>query len=94
MNCPAEVHLDDANPVAAEGEDFSVSSPAATGLRHFVGHDHFVTGLDDPKEVELLTLPCAWPAAIKVAHAILSNIERAGKRELVGEGPLDQVAIA
>jgi hypothetical protein len=94
MNGPAKVHLDDPNLVAAKGEDFGISAPAATTIHHFVGHDHFVIGLDDPNEVELLALPGAWPAAIKVAHAVQSDIERAGKRELVGEGPLNQLAIA
>jgi len=94
MKGPAKVHLYDPNLVAREGEDFGVSSPAATNICHLIGHDHFVARLDDPNEVEVLALSGAWPAAIKVARAIQSNIEWAGKRELVGEGPLDHVAIA
>jgi hypothetical protein len=94
INGPAKVHLDGANLVAAERENFGVSSPAATSLRRFVGHNHFVTGLNDPKEVELLALPCTWPAAVEITHAIQSDVERAGECELVGEDALDQAAIA
>jgi len=91
---PAKIHLDDPNLVARKGEDFGVTSPAAINICHLIRHDQFIARLDDPNEVELLALPRAWPAAIKVTRAIQSNIERAGKRELAGEGPLDQVAIA
>ena len=95
MKGPSKVHFDGTNSVAAKGKKFGVSSPVATtNIRHFVSHDHFVTGLDGPNEVELLALPSAWPAAIEVARAIKSDIEWAGKRELVGEGALDHLAIA
>ncbi len=75
-------------------EDFSVPSSAAITFRHFVSHNHVVTGLDYPHKLEPLALSCGWPAALEVARPIQADIQRTGEGKGVGEGPLDQTAIA
>src|SRR5436190_14583709 len=91
---PAEVHLRAADPVALEGQDLRVAEAAAVGPRALVGHEHLVSDLDEPFEIERRDHLGVRPAALEVARAIDAHVGWAVEGEVVAQAPLDELAIS
>jgi hypothetical protein len=92
---PAKIHFDCSNLIACKTEYFRISSaPARSGVREFVRHDHFITGLDDSNKAEFSALSGPRPAAVKVAFAAQTGVKRAGEREVIRESPFNQASVS
>jgi hypothetical protein len=94
VEIPAEVDLGLADLVAVKRENLGVAKSAPVGLRALVRHDHLVTGLNEPLELEGLDLFGVRPAALEVLRTVDAHVSRAVEREVVGQKLLDHATVA
>src|ERR1700751_4899721 len=94
LEIPAEVHLSPGDAIVVKREDLGIPPSAAVASCHLVGHDHFVSSLEQPNKLELLTLAGAGPAPREISRAVQSDVDGAGEAERVGQEPVDERAVA
>jgi hypothetical protein len=91
---PAEVELGaDDLVLVIEGKDLGVPSSTAAGDVGLVGDDHLVAGLDQPDEIEVLTLPRPRPTSLEVAVTVELGVRRGGEDEIVAQAPFKEPSI-